>query len=348
MARNKTETPGRPTIYDVAREVGFSPATVSRALAGSPAVGPDTSAAILQAAERLGFRPNALARRLSTQRSRTVGMLVPDITNPYFPMLIRHLQRQAQTLGYDVLFCDTDDDPDAELRFLESLISQQVRCAITIGLQLDAKAVASVVAQGLRIVTLDREAEHVSGLTHVGSNNRAGAIMAVNYLVGLGHNRIAHISGPRKLNVATERARGYRSALAKAGIPIDDRLILEADFSDRGGAEALAALMQIDDPPTAIFASDDVMAIGAISAATDLGLRVPKDLSIVGFDDIPIASLLRPKLTTVRQDVPKLAQRAFLAAVGDEPQRNPPHIPVTLVERKSARPPSRNQKSQTD
>jgi LacI family transcriptional regulator len=326
----------RATIYDVARVAGVSSATVSRVFAGRAAVAPDTRREVLESARALGYRPNTVARALATQEADTIALLLPDITNPFFPSLVKELQAEAGKAGLTLLLCDTEDDVDVERRYLDTLLSKQISHVLVIGLRLDRAGIEEYTAAGLTFVALDRAIPSSDALL-VQSDNREGARMAVRHLVDLGHERIAHLAGPSGLSVSRDRARGYRDALEAAGIAHDPALVLGGAFSEEGGAQALDQLLATGVEHTAIFAANDLIAIGALFAAHERGLRVPEDLSIVGFDDVSLTRYTSPQITTVRQNVPAIA-RAAVGFVQDEVparRRRKVTLPVRLEIRQS-------------
>lgn len=326
----------KPTIYDVAKAAGVSSATVSRAMSGNNAVAASTRAKVIDLAGRMGYRPNSVARSLSRRTSDMVAVLVPDISNPFFSELVKGVQSAAFRQGYSTLTCNTEGDPELERSYLDVLLARQVKHVFVVGLMLDRTAVQEYVSAGLDFVALDRPMRHASSaLVH--SQNREGAEAAVRHLIELGHRRVAHIAGPADVALSGARRRGYVKALEVAGIDQDDSLVAISDFSAPGGAEAFTELQRRGGDFTAIFAADDIIAIGALSAALATGRSVPKDLSIVGFDDVPLASFTVPPLTTVHQDAAAMTERAVqlisTPSTGKRPRRYV--LPAPLIIRGS-------------
>jgi len=326
------------TIRDVAIDTGVSVATVSRALSGNGAVGPATRERIAEAAARLGYQPNDLARSLHGGATGTIAVLVPDITNPFFPELVAGIQAVANERDNLLLLCQTGEDPATAGRELRHLRRKRVDGVVLVGGLSPDETLASAV-EGLSVVTVDRDTG-LPGRWSVRADHRAGGRLATEHLVELGHERIAHIAGPQHLSVARERLAGYREALAASGIEPDDTLVVEGDFGEAGGHVALRTLLRRRREFSAVFCSNDLAAVGALRALDEAGLSVPDDVSLVGFDDIHLAGYLRPALTTVRQPIHELGRRAATLllehAVAGDGERHEV-LEVSLVRRDSAR-----------
>ena len=326
------------TIRDVATDTGVSVATVSRALSGNGAVGRATRERIAEAAARLGYQPNDLARSLHGGATGTIAVLVPDITNPFFPELVAGIQAVANERDNLLLLCQTGEDPATAGRELRHLRRKRVDGVVLVGGLSPDDNLASAV-EGLAVVTVDRDTG-LPGHWSVRADHRAGGRIAAEHLVELGHERIAHIAGPQHLSVARERLAGYREALAASGIEPDDALVVEGDFGEVGGHTALRTLLRRRREFSAVFCSNDLAAVGALRALDEAGFSVPDDVSLVGFDDIHLAGYLRPALTTVRQPIHELGRRAATLllehAVSGEGERHEV-LEVSLVRRDSAR-----------
>lgn len=330
-------TESRLTIYDVARQAAVSPSTVSRVLAGRGTVSDATREMVLSVARDLGYRPNQIARSLATQDSDTIAVLLPDIANPFFPSLVKAIQEEAGRSGLTVLLGSSGDDVDNERRYLDTMLSKQVRHVFVVGLGLPRAEIEAYTKAGLIFIALDRALAGVSGYL-VQSDNRAGARLATRHLIELGHRRIAHLSGPPGVSVSRERKRGFLEAMREAGLPVDERLIVTSPFSEDGGAAAFARL---PDEYTAIFAANDLIAIGALFEAHQRGRVVPDDFSLIGFDDVPLTRYTSPQLTTVCQDVGAMARAGMDLIRADRvtPRRRVVTLPVSLQIRQStARP----------
>jgi DNA-binding LacI/PurR family transcriptional regulator len=302
------------TIRDVAAEAGVSITTVSRALNDSGRVGRATRDRVLSAAQRLGYEPNDLARSLHGKATGTVAVLVPDITNPFFPELVKGVQEVATTHGKLLLLCQTSEDTDVAVQELLHLRRKRVDGVVLVGGLAGGDKLSGALA-GLPVVTVDRDTT-IDGASVVRSDHRRGGRLATEHLIELGHEHIAHVRGPAHLSVAQDRHDGYREALEEAGLPYDESLVVAGDFLEEGGYDGLRTLRRRRRPFTAVFCGNDLMAIGAMRALEDVGLGVPDEVSVVGFDDIHLASYLRPGLTTVHQPIQTLGRRAAALLIG--------------------------------
>lgn len=297
------------TIRDVARLAGVGQATVSRVLNGNPAR-PETRERVLKAAAELGFVPNQLARGLVARSTRTIGLVIPDITNPFFPAVTRGVEDGASSGGYSVFLCNTDNDPAMEDLDVRRLCEHRVDGIIFVGTTDRRDLLESLLTQGIPVVLTDRPVEDLDA-DSVLVDNTAGARAACRHLIGLGHRRIGLVAGTSRTRTGQDRVAGYQDALREAGIPIDPSLIEQGNYTMESGRRAAQILFGRFPRPTAIFAANDVMAIGVMQAAEEAGLTVPDDLSVVGFDDIEFASMVRPALTTVRQPAYEMGRVAM-------------------------------------
>jgi LacI family transcriptional regulator, repressor for deo operon, udp, cdd, tsx, nupC, and nupG len=299
----------------VAARAGVSVATVSRALRGLPNVAPSTRERVLDAAEALHYVADPSASRLASGRSLTVGLVVPMLGQWYYMRALSGVEGVLVAAGYDLLPFTTSG-PGGAARFVQELpFRKRVDGLVVIDALLRSEHLDRVVGQSSEVVTVGVVSPSASS---VRIENVAAARLAVNHLTGLGHRRIAVIGGldddPLEFPVPVERLRGYRQALVAAELATDPELEVPGNFSLEGGAEAMQRLLHLAEPPSAVFALSDEMAIGAMKVARDAGLRVPQDVSIVGFDDHDVAAYLG--LTTVRQDVQRLGERAAELLVG--------------------------------
>jgi DNA-binding LacI/PurR family transcriptional regulator len=299
----------RPTIYDVARLAGVSTATVSRALNDTGKIAPGTRAAIDAAVQQLGYEPNTVARSLVTKSTQTIALLLPDIANPFYAALVSGIQQRLLASGHTMLLCTTESDPDREEQYLTLLRAKQVDGVLVDGLVLPPDRIARFVQDGLPIVCLDRDVDSKS-VPLVQVDNRLGARMATAHLFGLGHTRIAHVAGALDLRISEERIQGYRDAFAAEGVQPDPKLLTVGSFTEEGGYEAARALMDLGGEFTAVFAANDLSAIGVMSALAASGWHIPEDVSVIGFDDVRLASYTTPPLTTIRQPALEIARRA--------------------------------------
>jgi LacI family transcriptional regulator len=340
----------RTTIREVAKRCGVSPGTVSRALNGYTDVAAATRERILRVAAELEYMPAAAARTLVTQRSRVVGVFLetgegnPDLQHPFFHQVLVGFKHAIGRAGYDLLLF-ANDQPNNDFgaqAYLNRCRHHNVEGAVLMGVDADDPEVRRLVRSEVPCIGFDVDLG--GDAVFVASDNEAGASLAVQHLVELGHRRIATIAGLMHTRPSIDRLRGYRRALQAHGLAFRDEYVVHGDFYVESGGRAMRQLLALDEPPTAVFADSDLMAIGAIQTATAAGLRVPDDVAVVGFDDIPLAPHLRPSLTTIRQDATGLGTRAGDLLVrwiegdgADGAQGRPSSVvlPVELVVRES-------------
>lgn len=310
------------TIYQVAEAAGVSPSTVSNYLNGRPGrMLPATRARVEDAISQLGYRPNRAARQLRTGRIQVIGLVVPSVANPFWGTFARHLEGAALAEGYHVLLCNSERDPDRERGYIEELWADGIRGIVLCSSLPSLQHVIPLVDKGLGLVAFDRTAQagDPPSLVNISVDNVVGAQLATRHLIELGHRRIAFVSGSLRSINRRERFRGFTDALDAAGIPATDAVIwsgaAEEPYGDLDvaglGRSAAAELLRGDDPPTAILAINDMCALGISAGIRDAGLRVGDDVSVVGFDDIVLADLAAPPLTTVRQPLAEMAAAAF-------------------------------------
>lgn len=310
------------TIKDVATAAGVSPSTVSNLLNGrAHRMLPETRQRIERTIKDLGYRPNRAARQLRTGRSQVIGLVVPSVGNPYWGAFARHLESAALAEGYHVLLCNSERDPDRERQYVSELMSDGVFGIVLCSSLPSLEHVLPLVDQGLRLVAFDRKAQagDPASLVSITVDNAIGGELAGDHLAGLGHRRIAFVSGALRSINRQERLRGFLAALSRAGIEERDVLRWTGKGDDQLGdveaaelgTRAAAALLGRRKRPTAIFAINDMTALGVCRAVRDAGLEVGRDVSVIGFDDIVLADLSSPPLTTIRQPLPDLAAAAF-------------------------------------
>ena len=328
------------TIRDVARAAGVSVATVSRVLNNHARVRTETRTRVTAAASELDYTPNEVARSLITSRTQAFGVLLPDLYGEFFSEVLRGIDLRARRDGFHLLVSSSHANGDDLVEALRSMRGR-IDGLIVMAPDVDTSALVRAAGDGLPLVLLDPGAR-VLAADSISIDNVAGAEAAVRHLVALGHRRIATISGPAGNADARQRLDGYRRALAAGGLEPDETLEVEGDFTEPSGfaaAQRLLALANGAGPPTAIFAANDYMAIGAVSALAEAGLAVPKDVAIVGFDDIAMARYLNPPLTTVNVDLLDLGARAVDRLVdqknGATTRRRHEVTPATLVVRRS-------------
>jgi LacI family transcriptional regulator len=290
------------TIRDVARVAQVHPGTVSRALNEETRalVNQETAARVIRAAEQLGYRPNRIARGLKTNRSYTIGVLIPDITNPLFPPILRGIEDRLADAGYTALVVNTDNDPVRERTHLEAMRARQVDGFIAATARLDRELLSELDAGAVPLVLVNRSVEDGS-VPSVTVNDRQGIALGVEHVIGLGHTRIGHVSGPQNLSTGHRRHLGFSDAMHRAGLDAsDDAVRFAALFTEEHGARACGELLDAHPELTAIVAANDLLAIGCYDALDARGIRCPDEVSIVGFNDMPFVDRLLPPLTTVR------------------------------------------------
>ncbi len=309
----------RSTIRDVARAARVHPSTVSRVLNARPelALRPQTRERVVAAAERLGYRPSVLARSLRLQRTLTLGMIVPDIANPFFPPIIKGAEDTAHERGYTLILCNTADVPEREATYLRVLRERQVDGALIASTRMADATITTLRADGFPFVLVNRATRGSTDLA-VTIDDRAAAGRAIAHLADLGHRRIAQVAGPQTTATGSERLIGARAELRARGL--DASVVVEAEaWSESAGYRAARRLL-VSEPPTAIFGANDLIALGVLRAAREAGLRVPDDLSLVGFNDIGESALI--DLTTVhvpQEEMGAAAARLLIAALEREP-----------------------------
>ncbi|HEX5494492.1 MAG TPA: LacI family DNA-binding transcriptional regulator [Mycobacteriales bacterium] len=337
----------RPTLRDVAERAGVHPATASRALNPQTRelVNDETAKRVIRVAKSLGYRPNPIARSLKTARSASVGVVIPDLTNPLFPPIVRGVEDELSPAGYNAWIVNTDNDPEREAAQIESLRSRQVEGLIVAAARREHPLLEEFAAEGMPIVLVNRRLDRTD-IPAVTADDAAGVATAVDHLVGLGHRRIAHLAGPPQTSTGMGRLRAYRQALRDHGIDDDARLTATcASWTQAEGARAVRSLLDGGAEFTAVLAGNDLLALGCYDALEERGLACPESVSVVGFNDIPFVDRLRPPLTTVRiphYQIGVEAARMLLDTLRD-PDRHPHSVllPVTLVVRQStAAPPA--------
>jgi LacI family transcriptional regulator len=288
--------PERVTIADVAQLAAVSKTTVSHVLSGKRAVAAPTRIRVESAIHELGYRPDGLARSLRTQRTHMVALMIPDISNPYYPPLARGLEDGAGG-GYRTFICNTDGESLREQGFLEEVTDRRADGIVLDSFAMTADLIGAVVSPSTPVVRIGTTVSDDPGYDTVHADDEHGAFEAVSYLIRGGHHRIAMIQGPR--GAGGIRNEGYVRALQAAGIPLDPELVISGEWTRSGGAAAAVALLNRSDPPTAIFCANDLMALGTMDSARELGVDVPNELALMGFDDIEAAAMVSPPLTTV-------------------------------------------------
>ncbi len=284
----------------VAEHASVSVTTVSHVINETRPVSDELRQRVLAAMDELGYQSNLLARSLRQGKTHTIGMIIPDNANPFFAEMARGVEDTSFEQGYSVILCNSDGNLDKELLYADVLAEKRVDGILFVAAGLSTKRILDLQARRMPLVVVDRDLPGAA-VDSVLTDNAQGGWLATHHLVELGHHRIGCITGPSDITPSAERITGYRQALDENGIPVDKALIVRGDFQYDSGYQAASQLLQMDDPPTAIFACNDLMAIGVMSAALKLGLHIPADLSVIGFDGVRLASFANPPLTTIVQ-----------------------------------------------
>lgn len=332
----------KTTLKDVARALGLSEQTVSNVINGKPVVRDDTKQRVLEACARMGYRANALARSLKTSQSSLIALVMPSITNSKYPEIAQTVAIVAAQKGFSIIVAVSDRSAEREAQLVNQMLDHQVA-----GILLSTADNAGVAQQaagrsGVPCIEIMNRGPRAAQ-DFVGADNRAGARLAVEHLIGLGHRRIAHVRG-LPIFTGTERAHGYAEALNANGISVDPALTESGDYTREGASAAIGALLTRAPDITAVFCSSDLMAYGVLDAAASLGRRVPDTLSVVGFDDMAFSSLDPIRLTSVAYDsfaLASLAMQRLTDCVTNRSVMATPHIdivPCSLVIRGSAVP----------
>jgi len=310
------------TLADIARALGVSKMTVSRAINNHPEISPDTKARILDAAQRMNYRPNQFARALTTNRSYLLGVVVPDLMHSYFAEICRGIESVAKPLGYQNLICSTDEDAANEEAEIQALLPR------TDGLILASSATSDdvrfyrrILREQARVVLIDRRLDGLKCSTVTTDDVKVGAL-ATQHLISLGHRKIGHLKGT-EASTAVMRFQGYKQALAKHKIAFTESLVRECGFTETDGYHAMKAWIAEGNVPPALFAANDPAAIGAMAALTEAGLKIPDDVAIVGGGNIHYGDMLRVPLTTVAWSTAEMGQNAarLLVAMVDGKKR---------------------------
>jgi LacI family transcriptional regulator len=336
----------QPTLQDVADSAQVHRATASRAL--NPAtrhlVNAETADRVERVARSLGYRPNPIARSLKTARSASIGLVIPDLTNPLFPPIARGIEDVLGAVGYNAWIVNTDNDPEREAAAVESMRVRNVEGFVFATARLEHPLLAEMAAAGSPMVLVNRRVSRPD-IPSVTADDAAGVALAVRHLVELGHDKIAHLAGPQDLSTGVSRLRAFRQALQDHGLPDDPRrLVICSSWTETAGASALRGLLDSTVEFTAVLAGNDLLALGCYDALVERGLSCPDDVSVVGFNDMPFMDKLAPPLTTVRIPHYELGAEAARLLLADlrEPGRHPRSVllPLTLIVRASTAPPT--------
>ncbi|GAB4564009.1 MAG: substrate-binding domain-containing protein [Anaerolineae bacterium] len=331
-----------PTIRDVAERAKVAPITVSRVINNSGYVSAETRARVEKAIEELQYVPNSLARSLRFKRTHTLALVLTDITNPFWTTVARGVEDAASAQRFNVILCNTDENEAKQDEYLRVLLQKQVDGFILVPARSRPEPIEFLKRQKVAVVVLDRRVPGAC-VDIVRGDSEGGAYELTRRLIEMGHRRIALLSGPEGVSTAEDREKGYRRALLEAGIEPEAAMVCRGTFTHEGGYRMALEAMKALPKPTALFAANNFIAVGALRALRELGLRVPEDISLVSFDDIPPALAIEPFLTVAAQPAYEMGRRAtelLLARLSGELPQEPQEIilPAEVVVRKSCRP----------
>src|SRR5436309_5819419 len=340
----KQTSSNRGTISEIAARAGVSIPTVSRVLNGRPDVAPATRARIEQILKESGYVHSKAARGLSKGSSGIIDLLVPGLDNPYVTEIVRGVEEALERTGLRLALSFTQDESLGERQWLDKIADRATNGAILVLAHGQSSHLDELRRRGIPFVVVDHRGELGPDVPSVGATNWTGGRVAAEYLLSLGHRRIAMIAGPASLRCSLDRIAGYRAALETAGIPIDSELIRPGDFRLQSGYIQTSALLALPDPPTAIFAGNDLQAMGVYKALYLRNIHVPERMSVIGFDDIPLTTIVSPSLTSVRQplfDMGRVATSMLIRLIAGEPLDSlRVELATTLITRESCAPPS--------
>jgi LacI family transcriptional regulator len=327
-----------PTVLDVAKRAGVAPITVSRVINNSGYISKKTREQVEAAIQELGYVPNTLARGLRSKQTRTLALVVTDITNPYFTLMARGVEDVAGANNYTVIYCNTDESETKEEKYANMLAQRQVDGVLLVPACGNAKTIKFLKANNVSVVVLDRYVPDVE-VDFIRSDSENGACQLTNLLINLGHEWIAIITGPVNVSTATDRVTGYRQALSKAGLA-ENELVYYGTFNQQSGYELTKRAMSQSPRPSAILAANNFILLGVIKALNEMQLNVPEDISVVGFDDFPESMLVKPFFTAIVQpayETGRLATELLLKRISGEVSGKYENIflPTEMVERES-------------
>jgi DNA-binding LacI/PurR family transcriptional regulator len=318
-----------PTLREVADLAGVSTATVSRVLNEYPYIHDDTRKRVLKAIKQLDYRPSRVARRLRKKGAQILGLVIADVSNPYYTAVIQSIENIAHAHKYSMLLCNSGEDPNRERIHINILLEEQVAGIIISPVDEESISCEAFLRQGIPVVAIDRRFRNLK-LDSVLVDNSMGAYEATCHLIRLGHKRIGLIAGPSRLTTGRERQAGYEKALNENGLGVDPDLIEVGDFKQQSGYTKACDLLNRQDRPTALFVSNNLMTLGALNAIHDIGLRIPQDIAIVGFDDLSWAPSINPPLTAVAQPTYELGKWAANLLLGRLSERDKEPVEIIL------------------
>lgn len=298
------------SIKDIARTVGCSISTVSRVINDRDGVDPHTRKKVLEVIESLDYTPNLTAQGLRVKKGRLIGVAIPNSTVGAFSVVVQYALEAAYSHGFNVVLVNSHDDPDLEETLIKSLLSREINGVMLTRVSDESKIVTKIVKRNIPIVVIDRAFEHENVSNVVLDNHRAGCL-AAEHLLELGHKRIACITGPLKISLSRERLKGFQSTLAEKGVGLPPSHLYEGDFFYQTGISGVSALREQGVSYSALWAMNDLMGFGAMRALQELGMRVPEEVSVLGMDDLEIAEMVSPPLTTIHYPIKELVECAM-------------------------------------
>lgn len=320
------------SLIDVARRAKVNISTVSRTINQTGKIGSKTRARIFKVMQELGYKPNRVARRLRATdgNSHLLGLIIPNIQNLFFADLARGVEDVASRNNFAVLLCNYDEDEAKERFYLDVMQAESVDGIILPPIHEDDPAVLDVVKRGTPVVCVDRSLR-AGNLDKVEIDNHMGALAAVTHILERGHKRVGIICGPADSSTGRERMRGYKEAHVQAGVPIKSELVRCGDFKQESGRLLAATLLDLPEPPTALFVCNGLMTVGALEEISARGLKIPREIAIVGFDELPLASVFNPPLTLVRQPAYEVGKCAAELLLKRLEERNRPPTSLKLL-----------------
>ncbi len=327
----------RPTMRDVAKATGFSVNTVSRALNHKPDVNEETRKTIVEAATKMGYRPNKLARSLRSNKTHTIGVIVADIANPYFGALVKGVEKEARKRRYSVILLNTDEDYERESEAIQVVLEERVDGIIISPTQKETGTVKNLLQLGIPFVLFGRRFSDLK-TNYVVTDDVHGGFLATEHLISLGHRRIGMINGPIHISSAKERFQGYQEALGRYGLKQEQSLVTAGAVTMEDGYEVAKSLLNKNPRPTAIFAFSDFVSFGVMKAIREAGLKVPEDISVVGYDDNQFASCSETPLTTIhipKEELGINAAKVLKEQFVDNQPIKQVELPVDLIVRQS-------------
>ena len=329
-----------PTIRDVAKRAGVSPITVSRVINDSGYVSPATRQRVETAIAELQYVPNTLARSLRSKRTKTIALVLTDVTNPFWTTVARGVEDAASDQGFNMVLCNTDESETKQANYLTVLLEKRVDGILLVPAVSTAEPIELIHRQGTHVVVLDRRVP-CSQVDVVRCDSVGGAYQLTRLLLGLGHRRIAILSGPKDVSTAVDRVEGYCRALGEAGLDVDESLIYYGEFIQSAGYEMMGRALSITPWPTAVFGANNFIAIGALRALREVGLSVPEDIALVTFDDLPLALLIDPFLTVATQPAYEMGRQATELLLARLSGQAPPDcqeivLPTEIIVRQSS------------